>query len=434
MTGLMLAIASIAALFAVAALVHAIGARHELSAETQRKLVHVAVGLHAIALPYFLDRTAFLIFAAMAALALAHLRRADMKRGIGAAIHAVQRRSWGDLLLLLAVTVLFLRAPGDPLAYTLPLAVLTLSDAAAAVVGSHYGQHRFGQGDRIKSIEGTVVFFMVTWSVAAVILIALTDVPRENIVWLAVFIASFSALVEVDSWRGLDNLFVPLAIHTMANSWGDADPRALASLALLWVALLILAHHFAEYLGTTRHAARSGLVAFFLTVATVRWPSAVFPVLALGAYLLGRPRAEDLSQDNPDFVLLLIMIGVFWLLVGGLFGRDATAFYVASFAAVACGYVLASFEGKPLAIKAIVATATAAIAVFVYAVLTRKLEATALWPGEQTLLIVAAMACALVLLLVLVKPESIVARKRSWRLGIAALAAPTAGYLYGVLA
>lgn len=429
MTGIVLALMSVTALFGVVIAVQALARRFDLSVEVQRKLVHVAVGLHAIALPFFLDTIPFMIFAVFALAALLLLRLDKMRSGIGAPVHAVKRKSWGDVLFLVAVIVLFIRAPGDPLLYILPIAVLTLSDAAAAVVGSHYGTYRFGAGDRNKSIEGTVAFAVLTWILSVVVLLELTNVPRENVIWLSLFIASFSALVEADSWMGLDNLFIPIAIHTMCSVWGDADPAVLGVVSAGWLALLFLAHKSAPILGVSSHKARTGLVALFLTVATVRWPVFLLPIGALAIHLSSRRATSEFDHSAPDYVLTLALVGVFWLAMAGLGGREATAFYAASFVAVLCGYGLAFATGRLLRLITGIGAGSAAL-VALHGIVVH-LPSEALWMQVDWLILVAATGCALMIACALAVPDVMFKRNETWRLGLAALPATAAFYLHG---
>ncbi len=421
MTGIVLAIGSVAALFGITMLVHFFGKRFDLSSESQRKLVHVAVGLHAIALPHILDRRSFLVFAILAAAALLALRSDRLRSGIGGSVHSVKRKSWGDLLFLLAVAVLFVRAPGDPLLYTLPIAVLTLSDAAAALVGSRYGAHRFGTGDRIKSVEGSLVFFLVTWIICVAILLQFTAIPRENITWLAFFVAGFATIIEADSWQGLDNVFVPLAVHTMCMVWGESPSATLGMAATVWTGLFFVAQFGAGYVGITPHQARAGLVAVFLSAATIEWPAAIFPLGALAMHLASINPSEN--SATPDFALLLVIVGVFWLFMGHLTGSDATAYYAACFAAVICAFAVRAVADKTLPVQLLVGVVTILIVVGLHH-----------YSLNSGITLLATLNCTAVLLACVIRPSVIFKPSQNWRAGAAALPVLVVGYLQGVLA
>lgn len=354
--GHIVALGSVAALFVMAYAVRALGVRNRWSAETQRKLVHVGVGVHAITLPFVMDKTAFFGFAAMALAALLVLRLPWVStKGPGASVHSVERQSWGDVLFLLAVTVLFVRSPGDPALYVLPLAVLTLSDAAAAVIGTEYGRLKFGSGDRRKSIEGTVVFFVVTWMVSVTILITATDIPRVNTVLLATVVSAFAALVEAESWKGLDNLFVPCGIHALLSFNGHAEPLLLALIASGFLGAIVIADACSKWTGMTSHAARSTAVCLFLTAGMTAPHHAIIPVAALAAHVASRRDAKNPDKDDLDFVAVLCVIGVFWLSAAGITGRPGTEFYTITFAGLFAGLTVLALPTRVLALRAVAA-------------------------------------------------------------------------------
>lgn len=396
--GILVAVASVLALFAMAFGVRSAGLHYGWPAEAQRKLVHVGVGVHAMLLPLVLDRASFLVFAVLALAALLLLRSKLMRKGAGAAVHSVERRSWGDLLFLVAVTVLFVRAPGDPALYLLPIAVLTLSDAAAAVIGTEYGRRRFGSADRIKSVEGTVVFFVVTWIVAMTILVGLTETPRVNTLLLATTIAAFAALVEAQSWNGLDNLFVPLGIHALISFNGNASPLTLALLVGAFVAALILARACSHVFGMTAHACRANAVCLFLTAGMTSPHHAVLPVAAFLAHVVSRRDAADPDRDDLDFVAVASLIGAFWLMVAGLAGPNVAAFYTMSFAGLFAGLAVLALPTQVLPWRLVAALAISLATWLLYRWLLSADAPDILWAPAMTTAIAAAvtiLACAI---------------------------------------
>ena len=398
LTGVLIAVASVAALFAMTYAVRVAGLHYGWPAEVQRKLVHVGVGIYAMLLPLVLDKGAFILFAVLALAALLVLRSPWAGKRAGASLHSVERRSWGDLLFLVAVTVLFVRAPGDPALYLLPIAVLTLSDAAAAVVGTEYGRRRFGAGDRLKSMEGTVAFFVVTWMVAMTILVAATDVPRVNTVLLATVVAAFAAQVEAESWKGLDNLFVPVGIHALLTFNDDTDPRLLAVLTCAFIALIVFAQKCSQWFGMTPHAGRSNAVCLFLAAGMTSPQHAILPVAAFMAHVASRRDAANPDLDDLDFVAVVSLIGVFWLTVGGLTGRITSEFYTISFAGVFAGLAVLTLSTRAFYWRF---AAAAAISIFTWWLQHWTLAddtADVLWAGRTQMAITAALtilACAI---------------------------------------
>ena len=326
-------ILTVVLLVLVAGLVRVVGDKYALSAETQRKLVHVSVGIFALILPLFLDRKSFTVFALFALAALLLLRVAPIRKTYGAAVHSVERSSWGDILFLVSVSVLFFLAAGDPILYVLPLAVVTISDACAAVIGTEYGRRKFGTKDRTKSIEGTTVFFIVTWIVCVIIMILTPSIERENIIPLATIIAAFSALVEASSWRGLDNLFVPLGIFALL-AFNPTNLIMQLLLAALFIVIMVASSIGASFLNLSAHACRSTVICLFLTVGLTSIFYAIFPLAALIANISLRNKTHPSDDTDLQLIVVMTLVGVFWLVAGRVTGYIAIEFYTITFAAL----------------------------------------------------------------------------------------------------
>ncbi|WP_298961458.1 hypothetical protein [uncultured Roseibium sp.] len=426
-----IALASVLALFALAAFIRKVSDKFFLSAESQRKAVHVGVGLHAMLLPLLLTREGFLVFAVFSALALLVLRIPGIaSEGVGASLHSVQRRSWGDFLFLLAVSLLFVLSAGHPALYVLPIAVLTLSDAAAALVGTEYGRMRFGGEDRIKSVEGSATFFVVTWMTAVTILLLATDIPRQNVILLSTLVAMFSTYVEAASWRGLDNLFVPVGIYVLLFTWADSPTMVLAAITLGWLLFLIIVQFAAPLVGMSPHAARSASVAMFLTVVVVSPMNAVLPLLAFLAVLLSRPSGDD-TELILDFVATLILTGVAWLITGTLFGINAIAFYSGSFVAIGVGYACYAYRGSRFQfLSGIVA---AAVALPAYWLLLPDMNQFTGWVPQLPIVAVVSLVTIVAAISEVVRPRHWNSTAPGFRFSVIALVLLLPVYVYEVL-
>ena len=419
----------------MAAAVRWVGSRWNWPAEVQRKTVHVGVGIHAMLLPLLVDRRGFVVFAALAAVALLILRLPKVAtEGPGAAVHAVARRSWGDLYFLVALAVLFLRSAGSPTLYILPLAILTLSDTAAALVGTEYGRRHFGTDDRLKSIEGSVAFFVVAWISVDVILTLASDVPRANVVWLTTVVAAMAAVIEADSWRGLDNLFVPVGTHILLVTWGQAAPPVLFGAALLWLAVFAGGARAAPLLGLTPHMLRATFMAMFLTVGIADPVNAIPPAAALAGYLAARRNLGRRSDgDDLAFVAVLVLLGVAALIAGGLTGRDATEFYTTTFVALAAGYAVFAVPSERWAIRLGAAVAATAIAIWIHHWVSLTAPQVGYWMPRPLAEVSCAWAAAACALIAAWRPTSLLRREPVPRLAMLALAIPAFVYAMEML-
>ena len=192
--------------------------------------------------------------------------------------------------LVLGIGTVFIHAGlhrgGIAILYVLPLAILTLSDAAAALTGVTYGKRFFTVEDDRKSVEGSVVFFFVSFSLSMICLLALSETPRMNVIYLAAMTAAFATLVEADSWQGFDNFFLPAGLIVFLEAYLEAPPSRLLLILLGFSALVALALWLAPRLGLSRHAARAYVTASAIILSVIGLAYAILPILVFLAYSL----------------------------------------------------------------------------------------------------------------------------------------------------
>jgi dolichol kinase len=363
---------SIGALLGVMATVKVLGTRYGLSPELQRKSVHVASGLYALTLPFtFQSPLAVVLLLGVSVLVLLGLRTpAFAKAGIAAAVHSVERKSYGEIYLVLAVGIVFWLSAGNLVLYVLPILVLTLSDAAAALAGTRYGKSFFQVEDGRKSWEGVTVFFLVTCILSLVVLLLMTDISRVNLVVLAFLIAAFGALVEADSWGGLDNLFIPIGVHFLLSSHAASPAWELILLAAAFLLTLYTVVRLSPFLGVTAHSARAYVTLVFLICAMTAPFNAILAVSSVFAYIAAqRLRPSESRYPDLDFIAVSAGAGLFWLFAGMFFERDALNVYNLTFAGagVALAGLAAGRATLPVRVAIVAVAAAAAVWVLIWA-------------------------------------------------------------------
>lgn len=167
--------------------------RFRVSAENTRLVVHVLAGLVATILPFILSRNAILGLAAVFTIALWFSKKAK----ILTSIHEVKRTSWGEVLFPPAIGLAaWLYLPDQPGLYVLSLLLLSISDAAANLIGRLPGPKLlFG-----KSAVGSIAFFVTA------IPISLFFISWPS----AILVASLATVAEAISPRGTDNMTIIL--------------------------------------------------------------------------------------------------------------------------------------------------------------------------------------------------------------------------------
>lgn len=211
--------------------------------EILRKLMHVSMGLVAAGFPWLFDQTWPVMVLAGGSITVLILVRSGVAatRSVRGVLHGVERSSWGELLFPLSIVIVFVLADGDPLLYCVPILILTLADAVAALIGVRYGQMQFKTLEGSKSIEGSLAFFTVTFLCVHITVLLFAATGRAESLLIGLLMGVIVMMFEAVAWRGLDNLFVPVASFALLQSYLDMDAAALSvSLAVILLLGLFL--------------------------------------------------------------------------------------------------------------------------------------------------------------------------------------------------
>jgi phytol kinase len=229
----------VVALLAFLGLTTWLGGRFSLHAELKRKILHTGLGLSTLTFPLLFHHVweMGLLTAIMLAVMTALRRLPILKAKMAASLHDVDRTSFGEIYFVLSVLVLFVLGHDRPVLYVVPLIILTLSDAAAALVGVRFGKHSFDVAGGKKSLEGTLAFVVVTFVSVVACLCVLADLPWEAILLIAFLLSVFGALIEAVSSQGLDNIFVPLGCYLLLSHYLHAGRVELISTVAVLVAV-----------------------------------------------------------------------------------------------------------------------------------------------------------------------------------------------------
>jgi phytol kinase len=211
--------------------------------ELVRKLLHIGMGLVTLTLPWlFATNWPVLLLTGGFTLLLAALRFSrPLQRLLGGIIDGVSRRSMGEIYFPVAVGLLFLLSGGDPITFCIPVLILTLADASAALIGKRYGTLRYATSDGEKSVEGSIAFMIVALLSTQIPLLLFTDTGRVESVIIALTLSLLVMLLEAIAWRGLDNLFVPLGAFLLLRSFLTMDASALTARLAIAVGLVSFA-------------------------------------------------------------------------------------------------------------------------------------------------------------------------------------------------
>lgn len=192
--------------------------RLNLKGEVTRKFAHFAATLATITFPYLFSSHWYILILAGIFFAILFFSRnsAQLK-----SIHDIDRKSVGSYLLPVSIYITFLIAQllGNKFLFILPMLILAICDPMAGILGINLKNynHRitiFGHKTK-KTILGSGSFLASSFIVSVIALYFHRTVFDLKTFWLAMGIAVISTAVELISWRGTDNLSIPVSVLLM---------------------------------------------------------------------------------------------------------------------------------------------------------------------------------------------------------------------------
>lgn len=178
--------------------------------EVARKSIHFLGGMVALSFPYVF-RSHWIVMGLAAGFSAVML--VTKRRGMLRSIHGIDRRSLGAYYMPFAVYAVFLLGRDEPVLYFVSILVMTVSDTLAALLGGRYGSIRYDVEGQIKTLEGSVVFFFVTFLCVHLSLLLMTPTERLTCVLISLVIALLVTGFEAISYTGSDNLFIPFGTY-----------------------------------------------------------------------------------------------------------------------------------------------------------------------------------------------------------------------------
>ncbi|MBN2702612.1 MAG: hypothetical protein JXR23_00235 [Pontiellaceae bacterium] len=211
-----------------------------LAPEPARKSVHLIGGLGCLMFPFLVNSwISVIVLAVLLSSALYYGERCGKLRSLA----AVERKSIGSLLFPIAVLFLFVVSNGKTWLYIASLLVLVLADTAAALAGTRFGRlHYETYPGQQKTVEGTAVFFLVSFIALYLSLFFLSPFTPAAGLWVAFLMALLLAGLEAVSIGGTDNIFVPIGTWFMLYKAAGKHLFELGfqSISLITIAILLL--------------------------------------------------------------------------------------------------------------------------------------------------------------------------------------------------
>ena len=210
--------------------------------ELPRKFIHLLGGIACLAFPFLVQKPLSVLIIAVIFSGTFFI---SGKLGKLKSLHGVARKSYGSEYYPFTVAALFYICQGKLWLYVASILIMTMADAAASIVGGNYGKIKYmvDENDQ-KSLEGSIIFFLLTVQIIQVPLLLMTDIPAPVVVLAAFMVAVLLTGVEAISCRGSDNIFVPiLACYILMKITTKPIPEVAfqcASLVVISTTLIIV--------------------------------------------------------------------------------------------------------------------------------------------------------------------------------------------------
>jgi len=315
----------------------------QLPVEQTRKFVHAASGMVCLSFPWLFDSA---LSVGILCSVFAGIMVISSKKGLLKSIHNVQRSSEGAVYYPLAVWLTFFitTTAGSALFYVISILILAVCDSASALVGKAYGKNVFVIEEDFKSLEGSGIFFVLTFLIIASLLYLFGNYSLPVASAVALYVAIIITGLEIISLKGSDNLWIPVGVAACLIKFTQND------LAEMLQQIWLLSAHLAGCILVARLSRRIsfssavalGLLAYSAWVLVVPlWSAAVAMSLLLISFTPWFHTPQKKSY-RMRYTLRLFGVTFIWVLLANFSHSVGREIFYSSFALSMCGYVVAT--------------------------------------------------------------------------------------------
>lgn len=271
--------------------------------EITRKIVHVTTGLFILITPFVFDSSHPIL---AIALIFIPLNYTAVKIELFKSMHATERKSYGTIYYPISFFILTLLLWDNyKVILITSILILALADAMAAIVGTNVRQpRRYTFGGEQKSIEGSVTMFITSFVIVVTCLNLLSfidsiDVSFAYSLWIAFITAVIASTCESVSYKGSDNLTVPLgAAFTMHFMLTNGAGNVGFTIGIILALLIAIVSYRIKFLsgGGAVGTFLLGVVVFGIGGWKFSLPILTFFILSSVLSKMGKKRKQKLSE------------------------------------------------------------------------------------------------------------------------------------------
>ncbi|GAC1478959.1 MAG: hypothetical protein NVS1B4_23100 [Gemmatimonadaceae bacterium] len=316
-------------LLAMLGVIRVAQARLALPPELARKGAHIGLGLATLSFPLLFHEVwpvAVIVGAAVAVL-VAMRWVAPIRSRWGSVVDGVERRTWGGVYFPIAAGLLFVVARDRPVLFEVPILTLTLADAAAALIGVHYGRTSMRTTRDAKTVEGSIAFFTTAFLTTHIPLLLFTTTGRVESLLIGAIVGLLVMMMEAVSLRGSDNILIPFGGYLLLDGAlrkGPVDLATALAVVLLFLGVAIVLRKQRTLSDT---AVLAGVLIGFVSWAAGGWRWVMPPMVTFLSYTLLWPRRRQVRErpHEPIAVAAVAAAGMVWLVAA--FALDLPGLY-----------------------------------------------------------------------------------------------------------
>ena len=296
----------------------------KFNSELIRKILHIGSGFGGLILPFLFKRKiSVIVLGIIFLILLIGIRIIKNKiMWLKQVIETKNRKTLGDIYFIISILGLWIVSGDNKVTYALPLVILMFSDAFAALIGEFYSKFKFDTGFGTKSVEGSVVFFLTTYFVCINFFLIFSNLKNINIVLLSLLLSILTMILEVISWNGLDNLFVPFFVYLFLKLNMNLGTKELMYKFWVIVVLFIIIILNRKKTTLTRIAQTGSLFFLYLVmiIGGIKW--LIPPLIMYLGYYHFTPKVEGQVKDSLKGLLAIAFSTFVWLVLATILDKE----------------------------------------------------------------------------------------------------------------
>ena len=296
----------------------------KLNSEVIRKILHIGSGIGGLTLPFIFEKkSSVIILGAVFLVLLISIRIVKHNvTGFKKVLETKNRKTFGDIYFIISIMGLWLVSSDDKVMYALPLIILMFSDAFAALIGEFYSKYKFNTGFGVKSIEGSVTFFLTTYFICINFFLFFSDIESINIVLVSLLLSILTMILEIISWNGLDNLFVPFFVYLFLrlNLYLTAQELMYKFWVIIILFIIIILNRKKTTLTRVAQTASLFFLYIVMIIGGIKW--LVPPLIMYLGYYHFTPKVRGQVKDSLKGLLAIAFTTAIWLAMSILLDKD----------------------------------------------------------------------------------------------------------------